>query len=149
MPSSEPNAPAHWTQQDAARGYVDFARRCEALFAALGTVAPRLDDPASTVAAAVLGRQLGLHAAAWSELVPESVLLEDARAAAPARAEVPPTLDAIADALGALRADIEAFLTRSSDVADAEARALGRRMLDDIDASWAELRPSATEGANR
>jgi len=149
MPPTDPVVAELWTQQDAARGYTELARRCEALFVALGRLAPQLEADEATVAAATLARRLGRHSAAWAALVPESVLLEDARASA---REVPPLadgIDAALTAVEALRADLQHFLTRSSDVADADARALARVVLGDIDASWAGMRPSLTGSASR
>jgi len=149
MPPTDPVRTELWTQQDAARGYTELARRCEALFATLGRLAPQLGSDAATVAVATLARRLGRHSAAWAALVPESVLLEDARASAQEAPPVGDGIDAALAAVDALRVDLERFLTRSSDVADADARALARAVLGDIDASWAELRPSTTGSAGR
>ena len=149
MPPTDPVPAELWTQQDAARGYTELTRRCEALFVALGRLAPQLESDAATVAAATLARRLGRHSAAWAALVPESVLLEDARASAQEAAPVGDSIDEALAAVDALRADLQQFRTRSSDVADADARALARVVLGDIDTSWAGMRPSPTGSAGR
>jgi hypothetical protein len=125
--------PEFWSQHDAAREYTRLARVCEQLFAALGALAPQLPSPTAAVAAATMARRLGAHAAAWAELVPESVLLEDARAAAPAVPAIEPAWDPVHAAIDALRADLERLLTRTTTVADGAARRVARAMLADLD----------------
>jgi hypothetical protein len=125
--------PDFFTQHDAVATYAHLAHSSEALFVALGALAPRLDDPAATVAAATLARQLGAHAAAWAELVPESVLLADARAATPGPSGVDAEWGAVHRAIDELRADLGALLDRTSPVADGAARRLARAVLADLD----------------
>ena len=137
-----------WTQRDAARDYTRIARQCEALFAALGTMAPRLEPPAAAAAAAQLARRLGLHAAEWSGLVPESVLLAETRESAPAVPPVEPTVAAVESAVSALRRDLDSLLTRTSEIADGAARREARSTCVDIDEALGRLR-LATSSAVR
>jgi hypothetical protein len=85
------------------------------------------------VAGATLARRMGVHAAAWAELVPESVLLADARDDAPAAPAVEAGWEAIHECIDALRADLEVLLTRTSTVADGAARRVARAVLADLD----------------
>jgi hypothetical protein len=132
-----------WTQRDAAREYTRLARQCEALFTALGTMAPRLDPPASAAAASQLARRLGEHAATWAGLVPESVLLADERASAASASAIEPTLAAVVAAVAELRDDLDALLTRTTEVADGAARRAARSTCVDIDDAIDRLRLAA------
>jgi hypothetical protein len=125
--------PDFWSQQDAAREYTRLAQACEQLFVALGSLAPQLPSPAAAVAAATMARRLGAHAGAWAELVPESVLLEEARASAPAVPPVEPAWGPVHAAIDSLRADLQLLLTRTSVVADGAARRVARAVLADLD----------------
>jgi hypothetical protein len=131
---------AFWSQRDAAREYTRLAHACEALFAALGSLAPRLAEPAAANAAATLARRLGEAAPQWSALVPESVLLGDARAEG---ALEPIVVDAepapVVEALGALSRDLHALLDVTTEVADASARRLAARLVADVDAAQPSL----------
>ena len=124
-----------FSQRDAVREYTRLARASEAIFVALGSLAPRLPSSADTAAAATLARQMGAHAVAWAELVPESVLLAEARSAT----EPLPVLDgqepAVRAAVASLRADLESLLARTSPTADGAARRLARAVLHDLDRS--------------
>jgi hypothetical protein len=124
--------PEFWTQRDAAGEYTRLAGACEALFAALGALAPQL-PPSSAVPAATLARRMGAHAAAWAELVPESILLAEARDAAPSVVPIEPAWVPVHAAIEALRRDLGALLTRSSPVADGAARRVARAVLADLD----------------
>jgi hypothetical protein len=137
--------PDFWSQRDAAAEYRRLAAVCESLFRALGALAPSLPTPQETVAAATLARRLGAHASAWDELVPESVLLEDARRAAPAVPETAPEWPAVAAGLAALRRDLRALLERTTDLADAPARRLARQVLADLD-EGPDGGPTPTDG---
>jgi hypothetical protein len=127
--------PAFWSQHDAVREYTALARSSEALFMALGALAPHLEDARAAVGAATIARRLGAHAAAWQELVPESVLLAEARDAAPAAATVAPEWGAVHEAITALRADLGRLLADTSPVADGTARRLAREVLADLEAT--------------
>jgi hypothetical protein len=131
---SEDNG-AFWSQRDAAREYTRLARWCESLFAATGSLAPRLTTAAATNAAATLARRLGGYAAQWAALVPESVLLADARAEAPRPMVVDPVPAQVFPALEALARDLRALLDVTSDVADAPARRLAREVVEDLAAT--------------
>jgi hypothetical protein len=126
--------PEFFSQHDAVREYSQLAGTTAALFVALGALAPTLPEPRAAIAAATLARRLGSHAAAWAELVPESVLLSDARAAAPDVAPVEAEWAAVHRAIDRLRGDLEDVLGRTSPVADAAARRLAREELGDLDA---------------
>jgi hypothetical protein len=125
--------PEFWSQHDAVREYTRLSRASESLFVALGELAPRLPDPKATVAAATLARRLGAHAATWAALVPESVLLAEARAATAPLAPIDPEDGAVHRAIDALRADLETLLTRTSPVADGAARRVAREVMGDLD----------------
>jgi hypothetical protein len=125
--------PTVWTQRDAAREYTRLARECDALFAALGALAPRLEPDAAANAAAWLARRLGDHATAWAALVPESVLLADARDAAPDVAAIDPDVASVLPRLQRLRDDLAEILTRTTEVADAAARREARATGADVD----------------
>jgi hypothetical protein len=129
-----------WSQRDAAQEYTRLARTCESLFVALGALAPSLGPPAAAAAAAQLARRLGAHASAWAELVPESVLLEDARRAAPAAAIVEPSIATVVDALTELRSAVADLLTRTTEVADGAARRQARSTAADLDDALALVR---------
>jgi hypothetical protein len=123
---------SYWTQRDAVRAYTRLADLCEALFAATGELVPQVEATASKAVLAATSRHLGAHAAAWADLVPESVLLADARAAA--RALGAGTVDGLtpAELFDRLTADLEELLARSAPLADGAARRLARNVLDDV-----------------
>jgi hypothetical protein len=137
--------PELWSQHDAAREYTRLARASEALFRAMGRLAPELSSPSATIAAATLARRLGAHATTWAELVPESVLLAEARESAPPVPDVAPEWDAVHEAIDSLRRDLTALLERTNEVADGAARRLARAVLEDLDAG----RAGAPEGVRR
>jgi hypothetical protein len=127
--------PEFWSQHDAVREYSRLARTSAALFVALGALAPSLPEPRAAIAGATLARRLGAHAASWAHLVPESVLLADARASAPEVAPVAAEWATVRQAIDRLRADLEDLLSRTSPVADSAARRLAREMLADLEPS--------------
>jgi hypothetical protein len=119
-------------QADAARTYLELARRCQVLFVAAG-VAMRADtDPERKPLLATASRHLGDHAGAWEDLVPESVLLADARDAVEALPALPASPEVVVGALRTLSDDLGALLARTSPVADAPARRLARIVLADL-----------------
>jgi hypothetical protein len=126
-----------FTQRDAASTYPRLARRCEALFRASGRLAPDASHPAATVVLATLSRRAGVHADAWAQLVPESVLLADIRADAAGEAADgdvgAATAETLTPAIRSLQADLRALLQRLSPVADEPARRLARAVLADLD----------------
>jgi hypothetical protein len=124
--------PDFWSQRDAAAEYTRLAAASESLFRALGALAPSLPGAGATAAAATLARRLGAHAASWDELVPESVLLEDARRSAPVTPELPADRAAVAAALRALQRALVTLLERTTEIADARARRLARQVLADL-----------------
>jgi hypothetical protein len=124
--------PEFWSQRDAAAEYTRLAAASESLFRTLGALAPTLPSPRAVVAAATLARRLGTHAAAWAELVPESVLLDEARRSAPAAPDVAGDWPSVAAGLQHLRAALDALLERTTALADAPARRLAGQVLADL-----------------
>ena len=138
------SAEPFFTQRDAAVEFTRLAACCEAVFVAAGEAVggagePRVRaDPAGTdartkVALAGISRRFGLHAAAWAELVPEAVLLADARAAVSPAPAVARTPRGVAEALAMLRDDLHALAARLSPVADGAARRLASVVLADLE----------------
>lgn len=136
--------PMFWSQRDAAREYPRISSVCETLFETIGALAPHLGPASAVVAATPLARHLGAHAEAWRELVPESVLLEDDRAAAPSSPPVDRSLVGVVAAVESLRSELAELLTRTSPVADAPARRQAEATIADIDRSLANLKESTT-----
>jgi hypothetical protein len=113
---------------DSARLLTELARRFASEFEAFGARAEH-GPPAARVQFATTGRVLGEHAQALAALVPESVLLADARAegAAVALAQV----DAPLDALEELDRALAGVARRATPVADgALLRAAARARAD-------------------
>jgi hypothetical protein len=134
----------YFTQRDAVALYQRLAGRCDAIFRACGSLALAAADPATTVVLATLSRRAGLHAEAWTGLVPESVLLADVRAAAAADPVEPPDVDGLPAYLRTLQEDLAGLLSRTSPIADEPARRLARAVLGDLDEALQALerRPS-------
>ncbi len=117
------------TAHDSAERLTRLARAFSQLFTTLGV--PHAELPAaSRVARARVSRVLGEHAQVLAALVPESVLLADARAAG-ARSPLPLPADP-AGALRALDRELAALLERSSPVADGALRRLGTRFRSEL-----------------
>ena len=135
MPSA-----SFFTQRDAAIEYTRYAALCDALFTTAGETVAVVADAETKIALATLSRRAGLHAAAWGELVPESVLLADERASAVTPTAIARDPAAIATALRTLRADLDAAVARMSPVADRPALRLAADVLADIDEALAVLR---------
>ncbi len=85
-PISPPAAVDPVSAVEAARTFEALALALETLFADVGAWVRDSADPSVAVALATVSRRLGEQAVAWRALVPESVLLADARAAAHAAA---------------------------------------------------------------
>ena len=71
------------TARDCTRAYSTLAWTCEEIFRVAAGWVDSIEVPESKVAVAVAARVFGWQAAQWRALVPESVLLEDDRDAAP------------------------------------------------------------------
>jgi len=128
-----------FTQRDAAVEYTRLAGVCEVLFGAAGQLVVDVDDPPSKIAIATVSRRLGRHAAAWADLIPESVLLADVRGAVPPPDGIEPSLGAVIDALRDLRSRLSSLLDRLSAVADGAGRHLASAVLADLDEALAHL----------
>ena len=71
------------TARDCTRVYGTLAWTCEQIFRVAAGWVDSIEVPESKVSVAVVARVFGWQAAQWRALVPESVLLEDDRGAAP------------------------------------------------------------------
>jgi hypothetical protein len=128
----EPLAPL--TAADTARVYSNVAWTCEETFVVAAGWLDSIAAPEAKVAVSVAARVFGWHAAQWRALIPESVLLENDRNAAPAAAAV----DAIA------------ALIRTEPVVRVESlRALAGQMCEQVDLLTARLSPVSDGAAAR
>jgi hypothetical protein len=129
---TETSAPL--TARECARAYATIAWTCEQIFHVTAGGIDSVDRAETKVALSVAARVFGWQAEQWRALVPESVLLEDARAAAPTAAA--------RAAVAVLTASEPAALTDSL-------RALVRSMRDEVDLLTARLSPVSDGAATR
>ncbi len=123
-----------------------LARVFERGFAMLGArgATPAALPSAERVVVATASRVLGEHAAAFAALVPESVLLDAARAAGAARpVDLPPDPAAL---LGALDASVASLVARAGPVADGALLRHGARARSELAELRAELARCIVEG---
>ena len=78
-----PATGAPLTARECTLAYATLAWTCEQIFAVAARWVDSIEVPESKVAVAVTARLFGWQAVQWRALVPESVLLEDDREAAP------------------------------------------------------------------
>jgi hypothetical protein len=129
---TETDAPL--TARECTRTYATLSWTCEQIFLLTASWIDSIDRAETKVAISVAARVFGWQADQWRGIVPESVLLEDARAAAP----TPPARAAVA-ALDA--ADPE----RRAD----SLRALVQSLRDEVDLLTARLSPVSDGAATR
>jgi hypothetical protein len=101
-------------------------------------------SPEAKVSVSVAARVFGWHAAQWRALIPESVLLEDDREAAPtaavreavaglARAEPGARVDSLRALATQMRAEVDLLTARLSPVSDGAATRLATFLRTDLD----------------
>ena len=139
-----PATGAPLTARDCTRVYATLAWTCEQIFVVAAGWVDSIEVPESKVAAALAARLFGWQAAQWRALVPESVLLEDDRDAAPttsARAAVAALTTAEpAHRIESLRAlavtigqEVDLLTTRLSPVSDGAAARLAEFLRVDLE----------------
>jgi hypothetical protein len=122
---------------DAATELTHLAQAFEHGFRVLGDPAAAGEAPARRIALATASRVLGEHAAGFAALVPESVLLADARAAGAARpVELPGDARGLVEALDLL---VASLADRAAPVADGALRRHAARVRSDLAAIVRDL----------
>ena len=137
-----PEPPAALTAADCARVYSTVAWSCEQVFV---VAAGWLDSmaPEAKVTVSVAARVFGWHAAQWRALIPESVLLDDDREAAPAtsasgaiadlaRAEPGVRVDSLRALADNMREEVDLLTDRLSPVSDGAATRLATFLRADL-----------------
>lgn len=131
------DVPEHFaalTAADTARVFSNVAWSCEEVFVVAAGWLDTLAAPEAKVSVSVAARVFGWHAEQWRALIPESVLLENDRNAAPAAA----TREAIA------------LLAQAEPGARVESlRALAAEMRAEVDLLTARLSPVSDGAATR
>ena len=122
------------TARECTRVYATLAWSCEQIFVVAAGWVDSIATPETKVAVAVTARVFGWQAAQWRALVPESVLLEDDRGAAPTRSA--------RDAVAALTAAAPARRVDSL-------RALAATIGDEVGLLTARLSPVSDGAAAR
>jgi hypothetical protein len=139
-----PETSAALTAADTARVYSTVAWSCEEIFVVAAGWLDSMPAPEAKVCVSVAARVFGWHAAQWRALVPESVLLEDARGAAPAAAaaaaiaelvQAEPTVrvDSLRALAATMRDEVDRLSTRLSPVSDSAAARLATFLHADLD----------------
>ncbi|MEO5838675.1 MAG: hypothetical protein ABIQ73_17935 [Acidimicrobiales bacterium] len=129
-----PESPAALTAADTARVFSTVAWSCEQVFVVTAGWLESISSPEAKVSVSVAARVFGWHAAQWRALIPESVLLEDDRAAAP----------------GAAAGESVAALVRAKPQERVDAlRALAAEMGSEVDLLTARLSPVSDGAATR
>ena len=129
-----PDPVAALTAAQCARVYSTIAWTCEQVFVEVAGWLDSIPKPETKVGLSVAARVLAWHCDQWRALVPESVLLEDDRQAAPG----PAARGAVADLAGAEPAGRVRALCE-----------LAGRMRDEIDLLTARLSPVSDGAAAR
>jgi hypothetical protein len=139
-----PESGAALTAADTARVYSTIAWSCEQAFVVAAGWLDSISAPEAKVSVSVAARVFGWHAAHWRALIPESVLLEDARAAAPgaaagkaltdlAEAEPEARLDSLRALAAEMRAEVDLLTARLSPVSDGAATRLAAFLRTDLE----------------
>jgi hypothetical protein len=139
---TETDAPL--TARECTRAFATLSWTCEQIFHLTASWIDSFDRAEAKVAVSVAARLFGWQADQWRGLVPESVLLEDDRSAAPTPAarEAIAALGACeparrADALRAMaesmRAEVDLLTARLSPVSDGAARRLAEFLRADLE----------------
>jgi hypothetical protein len=129
-----PESPAAFTAAHSARVYSTVTWLCDQVCAVAAGLIDSIPTPRTKVSLSVAARVFAWHADQWRALIPESVLLEDDRRAAPG----PAARKALADLAGA-----EPLVRERS------LRALVHEMRDEIDRLTARLSPVSDGAAAR
>ena len=139
-----PESPASLTAADTARVYSTVAWSCEQVFVVATGWLDSMASPEAKVSVSVAARIFGWHAAHWHALIPESVLLEDDREAAPtaavreavaglARAKPGARVDSLCALATQMRAELDLLTARLSPVSDGAATRLATFLRTDLD----------------
>jgi len=139
-----PESPASLTAADTARVYSTVAWSCEQVFVVAAGWLDSMASPEAKVYVSVAARVFGWHATQWHALIPESVLLENDRKAAPtaavreavvalARAEPGARVDSLRALAAQMRADVDLLTARLSPVSDGAATRLATFLRTDLD----------------
>ena len=139
-----PEPPASLTAADTARVYSTVAWSCEQVFVIAAGWLDSMASPEAKVSVSVAARIFGWHAAQWRALIPESVLLEDDRTAAPAtavreavaglaRSEPEARVDSLRTLAAEMSAEVDRLMARLSPVSDGAATRLAAFLRIDLD----------------
>ncbi|MEO8694684.1 MAG: hypothetical protein ABI658_14260 [Acidimicrobiales bacterium] len=138
-----PESDAALTAADTARVYSTVAWSCEQAFVVAAGWLDSISSPEAKVSVSVAARVFGWHAAQWRALIPESVLLEDDRIAAPgpaagkaltdlADAEPAARVDSLRALAAEMRAEVDLLTARLSPVSDGAATRLATFLQTDL-----------------
>jgi len=139
-----PESPAPLTAADTARVYSTVAWSCEQVFVVAAGWLDSMPSPEAKVSVSVAARIFGWHAAQWHALIPESVLLEEDRAAAPtaavrdavarlARTEPGARVDSLRALATQIRTEVDLLTARLSPVSDGAATRLAAFLRIDLE----------------
>ena len=138
-----PEPLAALTAADTARVFANVAWSCEQVFAVTAGWLDSMAPPEAKVSVSVAARVFGWHAAQWRALIPESVLLENDRNAAPAaaasqaiaelaQAEPGARVDSLRALAAEMRAEVDLLTARLSPVSDGAATRLATFLHADL-----------------
>jgi hypothetical protein len=131
------------TARECTRAYATLSWTCEQIFLLTASWLDSIDRAETKVALSVAARVFGWQAEQWRALVPESVLLEDDRSAAPtpsardaiaalAASEPPRRAESIGALASAMRDEVDLLTARLSPVSDGAAARLAEFLRGDL-----------------